>query len=58
MNQLPLEQEEKEILTEVLESKLADLRYEIADTDQYDFKQGLKNRKTLLEQVLEKLNQL
>jgi len=58
MIQLPLEQEEKNILSEVLESKIADLRYEISDTDQHDFKQGLKDRKNLLKQILEKLNQL
>ncbi len=57
MIQLPLEQQEKEILAEILESKISDLSYEIADTDQHDFKQRLKDRKALLEQILEKLNQ-
>ncbi len=57
MYRLALEQNEKETLTEVLESKLSNLRYEIADTDLYDFKQGLKERKSLLMSILEKLTE-
>ena len=57
MIQLPLEQNEKEILSEVLEKKLSDLSFEIADTDQYDFKQELKERRVLLMKILEKLKE-
>jgi len=57
MIQLPLEQNEKEILSEVLERKLSNLSFEIADTDQYDFKQELKERRVLLMKILEKLKE-
>ena len=57
MIQLPLEQNEKEILSEVLERKLSNLSFEIADTDQYDFKQELKERRVLLTKILEKLKE-
>ena len=57
MIQLPLEQNEKEILSEVLERKLSDLSFEIADTDKYDFKQELKEHRVLLMKILEKLKE-
>ena len=40
---------------EALESYLSDLRMEIADTDSYDFRQGLKRRKATLLKVLDAL---
>ena len=53
--QLTLSSEEREALLETLQSVLSDLRYEIADTDSHDFKEGLKSKKHLLENVVENL---
>ena len=43
MVDLKLTNEEAEDLKEVLTNYVSDLRMEIADTDQYDFREGLKN---------------
>ncbi|HEB77129.1 MAG TPA: hypothetical protein ENI90_01195 [Methylothermaceae bacterium] len=52
MIQLDLTDNEKNHLIEALESYLADLRYEIADTDSLDFREKLKEKKAALEKVL------
>ena len=54
--QLDLDKEELEILTEVVTSYLSDLRYEIADTDSYDYRSQLKARETVLNGILKKLH--
>ncbi len=51
MIHLELNDKEKEILTETLESYLSNLRYEIADTDSYDFRQQLKAKKAVLMKI-------
>ena len=51
MIHLELNDEEKVILTETLESYLSNLRYEIADTDSYDFRQQLKVKKAVLMKI-------
>ena len=55
MVELKLDDEEASILDLVLESYLSDLRMEIADTDSYDFRKMLKQRKAVLMKVLESL---
>ncbi len=55
MIELDLDEEEASILKMVLESYLSDLRMEIADTDSYDFRQMLKQRKAVLIKVIESL---
>lgn len=52
MIDVELTPEERGHLAEALESYLSDLRMEIADTDSYDFRQGLKRRKETLQKVL------
>jgi hypothetical protein len=47
-----LEPAERDALVEVLESVLADLRYEIGDTDRTEYREAIKTRKALLEKVL------
>jgi len=42
-------------LRDVLDSYLSDLRMEIADTDQMDFREGLKARKKVIEDVMGRL---
>lgn len=54
---LKLNIEEKEILIGVLESYVSDLRYEIADTDSFDFRTGLKKKEAVLTKLLNILRQ-
>jgi hypothetical protein len=49
--------EELELLREVLTSDLSELRMEIVDTDNSRFKDGLKHRKQIMMDILEKLGQ-
>lgn len=53
MLNLDLTDEEVEVLRHVLESYLSDLRMEIADTDLLDFRNMLKDRKSVIRKVLE-----
>ena len=57
MTQLDLTKEEKDILTEILENDLSDLRMEITDTDSLDFREMLKKQKEVLTKELETLRQ-
>ena len=49
---LELTRQEADELRKALESFVSELRMEIAATDSWDFRQGLKDRKALLNQVL------
>ncbi|HEB88504.1 MAG TPA: hypothetical protein ENI85_02945 [Deltaproteobacteria bacterium] len=55
MPNIELTDDEKKTLTEVLESAVSDLGYEIADTDNFDYRAGLKARKEALSAILERL---
>jgi hypothetical protein len=55
--QLELDKEEKEILTEIVTNYLSDLRYEIGDTDSFDYRNQLRARESLLKNILTKLQQ-
>jgi len=57
MIHLNLNIEERELLINVLESYLSNLRYEIADTDSLDFRNGLKKKEILLTKLLDTLRQ-
>lgn len=46
---------EAEMLNEVLTSYLSDLRMEIADTDNMDFREGLKKKEEFLKRVIQEL---
>ncbi len=52
---LDLTREEREILVDVLDTFLSDLRMEIANTDRQDFRDILKKRKAVLLKVLERM---
>ncbi len=52
MIQLDLGDEERQILLEVLETALSDLRMEIADTDSMDFREMLKGRKEVIKKAI------
>jgi hypothetical protein len=47
--------EEQELLKDILECCLTDLRMEIAGTDLYEFKRSLQARKSLIKQLLKKI---
>lgn len=55
MIRIDLTDDEREILGQILEHELSDLRMEIADTDSKDFRDMLKRRKEVLHKVLEAL---
>ncbi len=57
MVQLDLSEEERQILLEVLETALSDLRMEIADTDRMEFREMLKERKAVLSKAIEALQE-
>ena len=53
MIHLDLDATEQKILLETLESYLSDLSFEIADTDQFDYREQLKSRRTVLNKILD-----
>lgn len=55
MFQLTLSDEERATLESALDSYLSDLRMEISDTDAYDFRDMLKQRRDALNRILEQL---
>lgn len=56
MAQLQLTPEEGDILVEILESYLSDIRMEIADTDSTVFKVDLKRKKEVIKRILDTLH--
>ncbi len=52
MIRIDLSEAEAATLQDVLDSYLSDLRMEIADTDRMDFREGLKKRKKVIEDVM------
>lgn len=55
MISLDLSSVEREILADVLDSYLSDLRMEIAHIDSMDFRDRLKQRKSVVEKVLDEV---
>ena len=55
MAQITLTDEELDALLIVLQNTLADLSYEIADTDRVEFRNQLKARRGMLQDIKEKL---
>lgn len=58
MSVLELTPKEHQLLQDILESALSDLRVEIVSTDRLAFKAALKERKLLMMDILEKLQQI
>ena len=54
--QLNLADDEVEIVRDVLTDYLSDLRMEIVDTDQMDYRETLKQRRRVLENVVAALS--
>ncbi|HNT55168.1 MAG TPA: hypothetical protein PKG95_10680 [Anaerolineaceae bacterium] len=55
MMRLELSSEQHQLLLELLEACLSDLRMEIVDTDRIDYKDMLRDRKEILVGLLEHL---
>ena len=55
MPTLELNPEEIQLLEEILEFDLSDLRMEIVDTDRLEFKNALKHRKDIMLNILKRL---
>ncbi|MCK5573920.1 MAG: hypothetical protein KAJ12_14215 [Bacteroidetes bacterium] len=47
--------EDLELLQDIIEEYISDLRMEIQETDSYDFRQGLKQKKEALKRILRTL---
>lgn len=57
MLNISLEIKEREILAWALKSAVSDLGAEIADTENMEFRQDLKERKAVLQSILKRLDQ-
>ena len=52
---LHLTEDDTALLREILNAAFRDLRFEIADTDNHEYKQGLKQREESLRAILDQL---
>lgn len=50
---LQLSDDDRDLLREILDSAYRDLSYEIADTDNYTFREQLKDRREQLGRILD-----
>ena len=57
MTHLDLNHQDTEVLEDVMESYLSDLRMEIADTDLQEYREGLKAKKDVLVKILDELKE-
>lgn len=55
MANLELSKHEGEVLTEMLESVISDLGYEIANTDSANYRDGLKGKRAVAAAILQRL---
>jgi hypothetical protein len=56
MIQLNLSQEEASTLKDALTTYISELRMEIADTEQQEFRQSLKKEEEILKKILESIS--
>lgn len=56
MLHISLETKEQEVLAWALKSAVADLGTEIADTENMEFRQDLKERKAVLQSIIKQLD--
>ncbi len=57
MIQIVLTGEERELLVDLLENDISELRMEISDTHRREYRDMLKHRETLLKAIQQKLEQ-
>lgn len=53
--EIQLDEQEADLLRTVLDEALRDLSYEIADTDNVSFRQGLRGRRDVMQAIRAKL---
>ena len=53
--QLALSEEEREVLAEILQDVLPNLREEVYRTENYDYREQLKQRETVVRDLLSRL---
>ena len=58
MIQLMVTEEERELLMDILENNISDLRMEIAGTDRQEYRNMLKSRETIMKNIQSKLEQV
>lgn len=58
MIQLTFTEEEREVLFDILESDIAELRMEISDTHRKEYREMLKRRESLMKSIQHKLEQV
>jgi ribosome recycling factor len=52
---IKLTEEERELLVNILENEISDLRMEIADTDRQDYREMLKSRESMMKKLQQEL---
>ena len=57
MTHLIFTDDEREVLTDILETEISDLRMEIMDTDRLSYKAALQNRERILKKILAALQE-
>lgn len=57
MIQFMITEEERELLIDILETDISELRMEIADTDRREYREMLKNREVLMKNIQQRLDQ-
>lgn len=57
MIQLMFTEEEQEVLFDILENDIAELRMEISDTHRKEYREMLKHREILMKSIQQKLEQ-
>ncbi len=55
MLQIKISQEEHELLIELLDNSISELRMEIANTDRLEYREMLKERETLMKRIHQEL---
>jgi len=57
MSQIVITEEEQELLVDILENDISDLRMEIANTHRQEYRDMLKHREALMKSIQQKLVQ-
>ncbi len=55
--EINIAKKELDVVLETLENSISDLKMEIADTDQMDFREGLKNKRIIIQKVIDALRE-
>jgi hypothetical protein len=54
-NQISLTEDEAAVLKDVLESYLGELRMEVSNTEQYDFRLALKRKEAVIKELISRI---